>query len=151
LHKNLSVSAACEAIIAKTKQLAEDYNECINNNWKNRPTLMDKHTFKKTGSKLTHYAIDKTMVEWRATKDLFNAIEAGEVPAFDFDEAIGCPNECELPLRYGLPYKHWMLPFYLRGEPLSLFLFHPRWLLDGLDNYGSRRHSPLGELVYNPY
>ena len=24
-----------------------------------------------------------------------------------------------------------MLPFYLCGEPLSLFLFHPRWLLDG--------------------
>jgi hypothetical protein len=31
-----------------------------------------------------------------------------------------------------LPYKHWMLLFYLCGKPLSLFLFYPRWLLDGL-------------------
>jgi hypothetical protein len=131
LHKNLTVSAACEAIVAKTKQLADEYNERINNNRKNRPSLMDKHAFKKVGAKLTHYAIDKTMAEWRATKDFADAIEGGDEDPFDFDEAIGCPCECELPLRFALPCKHWMLPFFLQNKPLSKSLFHPRWFLDG--------------------
>ena len=131
LNKNLSVSAACEAIVTKTKLLAEEYNERINDNRKNNPTLMDLKAFAKARSKLTHYAIDKTMAEWRATKDFADAIDSGDEDPFEFEEVIGCPCECELPLRFGLPCKHWMLPFYLCGEPLSLFLFHPRWLLDG--------------------
>ena len=32
LNKNLSVSAACEAIIAQIKLLAKEYNKWINNN-----------------------------------------------------------------------------------------------------------------------
>ena len=71
------------------------------------------------------------MAEWRATKDFGDAIDSGDEGPFEFDEAIGCLCNCELPLRFGLPCKHWMFPFYLRGEPLSLSLFHPRWLLDG--------------------
>jgi hypothetical protein len=63
LNKNLSVSAACEAIIIKTKLLAEEYNERINNNQKNNPTLIDLKAFAKARSKLTHYAINKTMAE----------------------------------------------------------------------------------------
>jgi hypothetical protein len=38
LNKNLSVSAACEAIVAKTLKLAEEYYAGINENRKNRPT-----------------------------------------------------------------------------------------------------------------
>jgi hypothetical protein len=125
LNKNLSVSAACEAIVAQTKLLAEEYNERINDNRKNNPTLMDLKAFAKARSKLTHYAINKTMAEWRATKDFTNAIDSGNRDSFEFEEAIGCLYEYELPLRFGLPCKHWMLPFYLCGEPLSLFLFHP--------------------------
>lgn len=131
LNKNLSVSAACEAIIAKTKKLAEEYNERINEDRKHRPTLMDKKAFKTVGSLLTHWAIDKTMIEWRTTKDFGDAIDSGDAEPFEFDEAVGCQFECELPLRFRLPCKHWMLPFYLRGEPLPPSLFHPRWLLDG--------------------
>lgn len=93
--------------------------------------LMDKKAFKRAGSLLTHWAVDKTMIEWRATKDFSDAIDSGDAEPFEFNEAVGCPGKCELPLRFGLPCKHWMLPFYLRGEPLSLSLFHPRWLLDG--------------------
>jgi hypothetical protein len=68
LHKNLSVSDAIEAIVAKTLELAEEYNARINNNRKNTPRLMDIKAFRKVGSLLTHYAIDLTMVEWRAAK-----------------------------------------------------------------------------------
>jgi hypothetical protein len=111
--------------------LAKEYNERINNNRKNNLTLIDLKAFAIARSKLTHYAIDKTMAEWRATKDFGDAINSGDKGPFEFDKAIRCLYNCELLLRFGLLYKHWMLLFYLRGEPLSLSLFHPRWLLDG--------------------
>jgi hypothetical protein len=111
--------------------LAKEYNERINNNRKNNPTLIDLKVFAKARSKLTHYAINKTMAEWRATKDFVDAINSGDKDPFEFKEVIRCLCECELPLRFGLPCKHWMLLFYLRREPLSLSLFYPRWLLDG--------------------
>jgi hypothetical protein len=41
LYKNLFVSTACEAIVAKTKLLAEEYNKRINDNRKNNPTFID--------------------------------------------------------------------------------------------------------------
>ena len=92
---------------------------------------MDLKAFAKARSKLTHYAIDKTMAEWRATKDFGDVINSGDEDPFEFDKAIRCLCKYKLPLRYGLPCKHWMLSFYLRREPLSLSLFYPRWLFDG--------------------
>ena len=92
---------------------------------------MDLKAFATARSKLTHYAINKTIAEWRATKDFGDVINSGDKGPFEFDEVIRCLCNCELPLRFGLPYKHWILLFYLRGEPLSLSLFYPRWLLDG--------------------
>jgi hypothetical protein len=147
LYKNLTISAACEAIVAQTKLLAEEYNKRINDNRKNNPTLMDLEAFVYTRSKLTHYAIDKTMAKWRATKDFSDVINSCDEDPFEFDKAIGCPCKCELPLRFGLPCKHWMLPFYLRKEPLSLSLFHPRWFLDGLAVVRSWRMSSLNGVV----
>ena len=38
---------------------------------------------------------------------------------------------CALPLRYGLPCKHWMYPAVLRGCQLPFSLFHPQRLFDG--------------------
>jgi hypothetical protein len=66
------------------------------------------------------------MAKWRAIKDFSDAINSGGEDPFEFNKAIRCLCECELLLRYGLPYKHWMLSFYLRKEPLSLSLFYPR-------------------------
>jgi hypothetical protein len=86
--------------------LAKEYNKRINNNRKNNPTLIDLKAFTKARSKLTHYAIDKTMAEWRAIKDFANAINSGNKDPFEFKEAIKCLYKCELPLRFGLPYKH---------------------------------------------
>jgi hypothetical protein len=76
-------------------------------------------------SKLTHYAIDKTMAKWRATKDFGDVINSGDEGPFEFDKAIGCLYNYELLLRFGLPCKHWIFLFYLRREPLSLSLFYP--------------------------
>ena len=47
----------------KTKLLAEEYNKRINDNRKNNLTLMDLKAFAIARSKLTHYAINKTMAE----------------------------------------------------------------------------------------
>jgi hypothetical protein len=131
LYRNLTVSAVCEAIIAKTKKLAEEYNERINENRKTDSMFMDKKAFQAVRGLLTYYAIGKAMVEWRATKDFADAIDSSDKEPFDFNEVIGCPSECELPLRFSLPYKHWMLPFYLSKRSLPLSLFYPRWFLDG--------------------
>jgi hypothetical protein len=59
---------------------------------------MDKKAFKRVGSLLTHWAIDKTMVEWRATKDLSDTIGSSDTKPFDFNKAVGCQFECELPI-----------------------------------------------------
>ena len=80
---------------------------------------------------LTYYAIGKAMVKWRAIKDFADVINSGDKELFDFDEVIGCPSECELPLRFLLLCKYWMLLFYLFERSLPLLLFYPRWFLDG--------------------
>jgi hypothetical protein len=67
---------------------------------------MNLKAFAKTRSKLTHYAIDKMMAEWRATKDFADTIDSSNEDPFEFKEAIRCLCEYELPLRFGLPCKH---------------------------------------------
>ena len=125
LNKNLSISAAYKVIITKTKLLAKEYNKRINNNQKNNPTLIDLKAFIIARSKLIHYAINKTMAEQRATKDFSDIINSGDKGPFKFNKGIRCLYNCELLLRFGLPYKYQMFLFYLRGEPLSLSLFYP--------------------------
>jgi hypothetical protein len=63
LNKNLSISAAYKAIIAKTKLLVKEYNKRINNNQKNNLTLIDLKAFIKARSKLIYYTINKTIAE----------------------------------------------------------------------------------------
>ena len=125
LNKNLSISAAYEVIIIKTKLLAKEYNKRINNNWKNNPTLIDLKAFIIARFKLTYYAINKTMAEQRAIKDFGNVINSGNKGPFEFNKVIRCLYNCELLLCFGLPCKHQMFLFYLCGEPLSLSLFYP--------------------------
>ena len=46
------------------------------------------------------------MAKWRATKDFGDVINSGDKDPFEFNKAIGCLCECELPLYYRLPYKY---------------------------------------------
>ena len=72
------------------------------------------------------------MEEWATTKDLFDAIQEGKATVFQPPEnGEECPFECELPLRFRLPCKHWMYPHFYLKTPLPIGLFHPRWLLNG--------------------
>jgi hypothetical protein len=86
--------------------LAKEYNKRINNNRKNNPTLIDSKVFVKARFKLTYYAINKIMAEWRAIKDFANAINSGSKDPFEFKEAIRYLCEYELPLCFGLLYKY---------------------------------------------
>jgi hypothetical protein len=51
---------------------------------------MDRITFKKVGHLLTHYAIDMVNKEYRATKDLSDQLDRGEIESFELDEDTGC-------------------------------------------------------------
>jgi len=131
LNKNLTISAAVEALVTKTSELAETYNERINKDRMSLPTLMDAKAFATVKSQLTHYAISLVNAEYMQAKVLQDEIEHGESDFTVVNEAIGCTLGCQLPARYRLPCKHWMLPFYVEDRPLPLSLFHSRWLLDG--------------------
>ena len=63
------------------------------------PRLIDKNTFTLLIEKITHHAIGLVSRELDAAKSLAERI-LSIVPD---DES--CVYDCELPLRYGLPYK----------------------------------------------
>ena len=58
-------------------------------------------------------------------------IEEGKDEEFEFNRDEGCSFSCELPVRYGLPCRHWMYASIVEKCQLPLSLFHPRWHLDG--------------------
>jgi hypothetical protein len=98
-----------------------------------KPRLLDLEAFNKVGDLLTHYTLNLAMTEWSNTKIIGLAIDEGKEEAVDFElenPGPGCPLACKLPLRYSLPFKHWMYPAFLKGCQLPLSLFHPRWLFD---------------------
>jgi hypothetical protein len=69
------------------------------------------------------------MREWSATKVLGDHIEDGQ--SLDFEPGTECRSACELPIRFGLPCRHWLYKVFVDNVPIPLSLFHPRWLLDG--------------------
>jgi hypothetical protein len=70
LNKNLTISAAVEALVAKTSEFAETYNERINKDRMSLPTLMDAKAFATVKSQLTHYAISLVNAEYMQAKVL---------------------------------------------------------------------------------
>lgn len=56
--------------------------------------------------------------------------EAEEVLIDMETENPTCPLNCELPLRWGLPCRHWMYPAFIHQVPIPASLIHP-WFLDG--------------------
>jgi hypothetical protein len=57
---------------------------------------------------LTHYCLDFVSHEWRVMKNMADEIEEGKINEFVLDEEEGCQFQCELPIRYGIPCKHWL-------------------------------------------
>ena len=65
-----------------------------------------------------------------------DAVECGKEVEIIFDmtkEDACCPLECEFPLRWSLPCRHWMYPAFVDETPIPLSFIHPRWLFDEPD------------------
>jgi len=90
LNKSLTISAAVEALVSQTADLAEECNERINKDRRSTPTLMDKQAFRQVKGLLTHYAMSLVNGEYIMTKELSDEIDRGEVLPSELDEAIGC-------------------------------------------------------------
>jgi hypothetical protein len=133
LHKHLPISKAVHTITAQTAQLGRKYDAEINRNRRSLPRLLDKKAFATARSMLTHYALNIVMREWSTTKLLADQIENG-LETLNFKPGTKCQSNCELPLRYGLPCKHWLYKAFIDDVPIPISLFHPRWLLDGLES-----------------
>ena len=123
--------------------IAEDFRSTIANHYLSvsfRSVILDLTAFRDLGDLLTGYCLEKAMPEWSAAKILAREEAAGLEKAMadwataitpdevaTVDGCLGCMWTCELPLRYGIPCRHWMYPALVWKCQLPLSLFHPRW------------------------
>lgn len=132
VNKTLPLAEAVHAIRNQVKDLGYQHDEIINSNRRGLPRVLDLSAFVVIARLLTYYALGILMREWEATKQWADAIELGEAEEFEVNmEDPGCPLACPLPIRYGLPCKHWLYQAVAEQVPIPLSLIHPRWLLDG--------------------
>jgi hypothetical protein len=130
LHKNLKVIDSVERICKRLETMAADHEENLANSRISDLRLGDSAFFALVQRRITLYALEKCNDELLKAKQLFKQAGLDE-EVRSFNPEFGCQDECELPLRYRLPCKHWMLYFLLLDQPIPLNLFHPRWLIDG--------------------
>ena len=121
LHRQITLLEACRRLMREVqafeaKLIAEEINSMAF-----RPRILDANGFATLLGKITSYAIDLMAPEW----------VAATVPRPDSIWQGHCLYNCPLPLRYGLPCRHWMIRSVLEGFPLPLSLIHPRWRLAG--------------------
>ena len=84
---------------------------------------------------MTHFALEKTSREWEAVKEAGAKLEHGQQGGEEEVKemwkgslyGIGCGFGCELPVRRGLPCRHWMWPYYWSNQQLPPALFHSRY------------------------
>lgn len=131
LHKNLKVSDAVFRICNRLESLIEDYEQRLSRSRISEPRLIDTTFFRLVLRRVTHYCLELCSSELLKAKELYDIDVLGGEEDDEFDPEFGCEQLCELPLRYRLPCKHWMLYFYRKNEPIPINLFHPRWLVDG--------------------
>jgi hypothetical protein len=131
LHKNLKVSDAVFRICNRLESLIEDYEQRLSRSRISEPRLIDTTFFRLVLRRVTHYCLELCSSELLKAKELYDIDVLGGEEDDEFDPKFGCEQLCELPLRYRLPCKHWMLYFYRKNEPIPINLFHPRWLVDG--------------------
>jgi hypothetical protein len=131
LHKNLKVSDAVFRICNRLESLIEDYEQRLSRSRISEPRLIDTTFFRLVLRRVTHYCLELCSSELLKAKELYDIEVLGGKEDDEFDPEFGCEQLCELPLRYRLPCKHWMLYFYRKNEPIPINLLHPRWLVDG--------------------
>lgn len=124
LSKNLKVSEAVHRICNRLESLVEDYEQRLSRSRISEPRLIDTSFFRLVLRRVTHYCHELCGTELLRAKELYD--KEDERFEDEFDPEVGCEKDCQLPLRYRLPCKHWMLYFYRKNEPIPINLFHPR-------------------------
>ena len=153
LHKNLSVSDAIFRICGQLDSLAIEYERRLEPSRISNLRLFDRTFFSLVVRRVTLFCLEICSTELLKAKELYDEVVAGKKDDL-FDPKVGCKELCQLPLRYQLPCRHWMLYFYGKNEPIPINLFHPRWLIDGpsvlhtpwqihLDNYDYSKDKPI--------
>ena len=119
----------------ETKNLLNAHQVQLDQDRSSLPQRLDiRSGFKLVGHKLTHCALQLVSDEWEKAKKWGQDIDDNLAPdpGTDWEDIRrrGCQEGCELPSRYALPCRHWMMLAWTRKEPLPPSLFHPRWFLD---------------------
>jgi hypothetical protein len=113
-NAQLSLEDSARNLCRKVTSILKDLNTDEQNSMRKYPRLAQSYIFSSLRYKVSSYAIAKIEKDWA---DLSDIIKAG----LHLD---GC--QCELPLRFGLPCKHYLLRAYQMGDPIPRSLLHPR-------------------------
>ncbi|KAF8534060.1 hypothetical protein BDD12DRAFT_897042 [Trichophaea hybrida] len=98
------------------------------------PRSIDSIAFQHLLGRVIHYALSLLQPEWKKAlqlKTVRASTEGSEFTHTALQVTAGTCITCPLPLRLGLPCRHFMLPAAQTGTPVPLSLLHPWWWLDG--------------------
>ena len=137
LNRNLPLYKAVSILIGQAREVAEKYEDSLNAEFSKTSRLIDRKVgFRHVAQNLPIYCLEMVQGEWLEAQKLAEDIRIGSVESWvvegEYLQNSGCMLACELPLRYGLPCRHWMHQFCKQQPylPLPLSLFHPRWHKD---------------------
>ena len=112
-------------------EMACNHTDTINRQRQNVPFLVtDKPAFKEIKQKITHEALNLLLREWIAAIKLAEELEKSDILCPDIENDT-CKLECALSIQFGLPCKCFLYQYFVRSEPITLSLIHPRWFLEG--------------------
>jgi hypothetical protein len=134
VHRQLSLPESVRKLRDYIQKLPARQEALTNSERNTTLTILDADAFAVLRHRLTHYCLKKLMQEWEHTKKLGEEIEDNVVQIEGFDiyaDNAECPYKCQLPERFGLPCRHWMLGAYEMKLAIPMSLVHPRWLRDG--------------------
>ncbi|KAH6973981.1 hypothetical protein EDB80DRAFT_831305 [Ilyonectria destructans] len=134
LNRQLPLQTSCQKLGESLKKLTKKITGEEDRSRADVPRLLDRAAFKHLIGRVPHYVLSMVAPEWEAAKALRwrqNRELEKEREALSALNKPGCPFACELPLRYSLPYRHWLYEAVVRSWAIPLTLLHPRWLLDG--------------------
>ena len=121
LSHQISLLEACKRLVRAVDNFQAKLFDEETQSMTVRPRILDLNGFATLLGKVTTYAIHFMAPEWAAAC----------VSKPDTIWQGSCLHHCIIPLRYGLPCRHWMLRSVLEGFPLPISLVHPRWWLSG--------------------
>ena len=121
LNRQITLQEACRRLVKAVRAFEVKLLDGEITSMTVRSRVLDLNGFATLLGKVTNHAIDLMTSEWSTAC----------VPKPDSIWQNGCLHDCLLPMRYGLPCRHWMIKAVTEGFPLPISLVHPRWWLSG--------------------